>query len=471
MKSIPTMHSRLRSRHAAALLALVTLASSASADTFYWEGTSGNSSINTNWVTTAGGGTNPGSAPNSLNDDLVFNRTGQNGVNTVTLDANLAAKSLTVNSTGATTLEQNLSSRTLTIGTGGITVNAGAGAVRISTNATNPSMQVNVTGNQTWSNLSGNTLIVRLLRSATDAGPVALTLNAGTTAGAITFEQTISDTVDNPLSIVVDSAGSARVNMASSTYRGGTTINRGTLQTTGNLGTGSIQLGNTTGNANANFNVNSTGFTNNIIVRSGSAGVKTLSTINAAGVLSGSLTLNDNLALSASGSLTTFSGAISGTGDIVKSGTGALTFSGANTSSGDLTINTGGFTLAPTTGSLTFYIGADDVNNQVNGTTTGAVAFNGTFNLNLSGASLVDGNSWTLVSLASTVETYGTGFSLAGFTDTDEDNIWTNGSGLSYSELTGILSYSGAIPEPSTYAVLGGLAALFFASARRRTRS
>ncbi|HEY9248953.1 MAG TPA: PEP-CTERM sorting domain-containing protein, partial [Rariglobus sp.] len=251
-------------------------------------------------------------------------------------------------------------------------------------------------------------------------------------------------------------------------YRGGTTIKRGALSAYGSLGSGAVLLGDTTGSSNATLNVRSataSPFTNNITVRSGSSGTKTLTT-NATGgvVLNGTLTLNDNLTFTAS-TAGTFNGVISGTGNLVKGGTAALALSAANTFSGNLTINTGAFTLTETTGALTFYIGANGMTNQVNGATTGAVAFNGTFNLNLTGASLVDGNSWTLVSLAATAETYGTKFALAGFTQSD--NLWTNGAGLTFSELTGVLSYS-AVPEPSTYALLGGVTTLLLAFGRRR---
>lgn len=469
------MHSLIRSRHTAALLALLPLAAltpSASATTFFWGGVTGNTSTNTNWFTTAGGGTNPLTAPNSIDDDLVFNITGQNGAaSTATVDVNLSAKSLSFDTTAATILTQNSNARTLNLGTGGITVN-GAGAVSIGTNAHTPSLAVQLTDDQTWTNKSTGLLTIRNLKTASGAGAVTLTLSAASTGG-ITFAQAITETASNPLAIEINSAGTGTVTMASSSYSGGTTIKQGNLlfssatNPTGTLGTSAIQLGDTAGNTSATFTVRSLGFTNNIIVNSGSSGTKTIITNqNGGAVLNGTLTLNDNLALTSTtdGTLT---GVISGSGDLVKGGAAALTLSGTNTFSGDLTINTGAFTLAETTGSLTFYIGANGDTNQVNGTTTGAVAFNGTFNLNLTGAALADGNSWTLVSLASTAETYGDGFSITDFTQAGD--IWTNG-GFSYNELTGVLSYS-AVPEPSTYALLGGFTTLLFAVGRRRTRA
>jgi autotransporter-associated beta strand protein len=239
------------------------------------------------------------------------------------------------------------------------------------------------------------------------------------------------------------------------------------LSTFGTLGSGAVLLGDTTGTGNATLNVRATiasGFANNITVRAGSSGTKTITTNQTGGVnLAGTVTLEDNLTIT---TFTdgTFSNTISGTGDIVKTGNGALTFSGDNTFTGDLTVSTGAFTLAEE-GSFTFKIGANNVGNQINGATAGAVALDGTFIFDLSGASLVDGNSWALVSI-SAAETYGENFSIAGFAPETGD-VWSNGAGFTYTESTGVLAYT-AVPEPSTVALLGGFGSLFVAFARRR---
>jgi autotransporter-associated beta strand protein len=452
----------------AALLTLLTTGSSAYADTFYWGNNAytGDAATAGNWFTTAAGNTGATAAPNSLNDDLFFNTTAANTIGgDISVNANFSARSLTFNTSGATRLVQS-GSPIVSLGSGGITLGASSGNVTL---GTGNFLNTRVTTSQTWTNNSSSTLTVRSLSTNADTGAVSLTLNA-TGSGGILFSQNISDSsATDSMAVVIDSTGSGTVTMngTANSYRGGTTIKQGALTTFGTLGSGGVLLGETTGNARATLNIRATiasGFNNNITVRSGSSGTKTLTTNQTGGVaFSGTLTLNDNLTLT---TFTdgTFNNIISGTGNLVKGGNSALTFAAANTFSGNLTVNTGAFTLDEP-GALTFYIGANGGSNQVNGTTTGAVAFNGTFNLNLSDASLVDGNSWTLVSLASTAETYGSGFSITGFTQAND--IWTNGSGLSFSELTGILSYS-AVPEPSTYALLGGLVTLLFAVARRR---
>lgn len=106
---------------------------SAQATTIVWDGTDASWNTNTNWSTALGSTTpDPAAVPGAL-DDVIFNNTATNGNETVTLDANQAAKSLTFNNTGTTALTAGGTARTLTFGTGGlsvgITVASGAGAV------------------------------------------------------------------------------------------------------------------------------------------------------------------------------------------------------------------------------------------------------------------------------------------------------------------------------------------------------
>lgn len=159
----------------------------------------------------------------------------------------------------------------------------------------------------------------------------------------------------------------------------------------------------------------------------------------------------------------TFSGTIGGQLAITKSGTGTHTFSGTSTASGDITVSAGTYALG-STGTLTFYIGANGVNNKVTG--LGTATFDGTFSFNLSGASLMDGNSWTIADVAT--QSFSSTFAVSGFTQSND--VWTNGAGLTFSEATGILSYS-AIPEPSAFALLGGVAGLCVVGLRRRRRA
>ncbi|MDR1242432.1 MAG: autotransporter-associated beta strand repeat-containing protein, partial [Deltaproteobacteria bacterium] len=171
------------------------------------------------------------------------------------------------------------------------------------------------------------------------------------------------------------------------TYGGGTTVNAGTL-----AGDTTSLQGDITNNAQVEFNQTGAGTYAGIMSGSGSltktgTGTLTLSGTNtysggttvSAGTLAGNIAANTNLtvaggaaydgtgaartvnALNGSGNIINgngltaqsgaFSGVISGTGGIEKTGTGTLTLSGTNTFTGPLSIDTGGLTLG-TGGSL-----------------------------------------------------------------------------------------------------------------------
>jgi autotransporter-associated beta strand protein len=184
----------------------------------------------------------------------------------------------------------------------------------------------------------------------------------------------------------------------------------------------------------------------------------------------------------------TFNGSISGEGNLVLgAGTslggvsGTYTIAGAATHFGDTRIfsSTDGANkatfLLDEAGALTFYIGANGVNNRVaavNGAGIGANApmatFAGTFNFDLSGAAAAPGSSWTIVDLASlsTLTSFSGSFQVAGFTQVND--VWSNGV-YQFNESTGVLSVV-AIPEPSSFAALLGLASVGCAATRRRRR-
>ncbi len=329
----------------AAIASILLVGQGAQAGTLYWG--KGGASTNpdnlwttaANWYTDAGETVVSSSVP-LITDDVFFNTTGDNALGgTISITNTIAAKSLTFNTSVATTLSQS-GNRTFTLGSGGITVNSGAGNAGLGT-STN-SLSVQLTDSQNWVNNSTSLLNVRSLRSADSApGPVVLTLNAANT-GNISFSLGITESATKTLGIIVDSASTGSVTMVASTYTGGTTVKRGILSSSGNVGAGAISLGVAAGADDARLNLTGAA-SNNVTVQTG-AGLRTLSG-SGSGDFQGDILLNKDVELGSlsSGSTVAYSGDISGTGNLTIKRLGAatnstITMSGLNSYTGKTTI-------------------------------------------------------------------------------------------------------------------------------------
>lgn len=134
--------------------------------------------------------------------------------------------------------------------------------------------------------------------------------------------------------------------------------------------------------------------------------------------------------------------------------TGVFTLSGPNSYTGNTTMGQEFASLVlDTTSSLAFAPTTNGVTNQITAlvdqnTGTGTTSINGTFAVDLSGADLTDGNSWTLVDSANLNETYGGSFlitnGVVSFTaDTPVANQWQlvdGGNTWTFDEATGVLA-------------------------------
>lgn len=236
-------------------------------------------------------------------------------------------------------------------------------------------------------------------------------------------------------SVVIGAGDTLKWNLAAGTGNGTLNLNSGTLSSYG------FSKVNTTGTSTINLNggtLRSLGSATNWLDDLANTSVN---------VLAGGAIIDSN------GFTFTISEALldgGGGGGLTKNGLGTLTLAGANTFAGNTVVNGGSLTLSSTS-ELRFVIGASGVNNSVGG--TGGVSFNGLFKFDLSAAASV--GTWNVVSVSTLSESFGSTFSVDGFTD-NLDGTWSQGD-FTFSELTGTLT---AVPEPGTL----GLALLAAAS-------
>ncbi len=247
------------------------------------------------------------------------------------------------------------------LGTGDITDNAtlALNAVGDFDNAISGSGKVEKSGDDTLTLSGSNTYTGgTLISSGTLVASNVEALGTGDVTDNATLELNTSGTFDNAISgsgQVVKSGDKMLTLSGANSYSGGTLISDGTLVASNveSLGTGDV-----TNNATLELNTGGD-FTNNIsgsgqVVKSGddalalsgansytggtliSSGTLVASNVNALG--SGDVTDNAVLELNTGG---TFDNAISGSGQVEKSGDGTLTLSGSNTYTGGTLISDG----------------------------------------------------------------------------------------------------------------------------------
>ena len=146
----------------------------------------------------------------------------------------------------------------------------------------------------------------------------------------------------------------------------------------------------------------------------------------------------------------------------------STTLNGLNTYTGNTNITSSGATFnLGTTGGLTFHIGDNGVNNWINGVGGATVNLDGLFTFDLTNAAIEDDNLWNIVEAGDLVETFGSTFSVTGFTEAS--NVWSRLDGnntWTFTESTGVLSLT-VVPEPGI-AWSGALGIIVLLRRRRR---
>ena len=242
---------------------------------------SGAWSTNSARWTTDGGATHH--AWSNGNDAAVFIAAG--GSSTVTVSNGISAHGLTI---AINVSAYSFTGGTLTIGNGGITAYESTGV----------SNALNVGGFETWSVTTGKTL--------TAGGPVSLSIHTLTVTGSGT----------TVLSGVVSDVGNDPINSAF-------LFDTGLIQKTGD---GTLTL------------LNSNIFTGGAMIRGGVVQLGDGVSVN--GMIVGNI--DDNATLTfANSSSQTYGGVITGTGTVIKAGSGLLSVTGSNAYSGGTVINGG----------------------------------------------------------------------------------------------------------------------------------
>lgn len=421
----PTRRNSLAGNLLLASSIFLSLGAAADAGSVYWDtnglangsgaatGTWGASAF---WTTTEVGNVATSGTLPTANDD-VFVAAGTSGTTgTITIDTTKVAGSLTLQEPATGTGVTISGGTSLTLG-GGTTATkglfvSGNGAHTVSTplilsgantiqNAGTGTLTVNggITGTGDLALRNNNTGATGINISSQPVNNIGAISNTGTNTGTVVLGNANGSPGTgsaglgaNVTSFSQDSANSPFqfLNANNSAYTGAYNINAGTLQFSGTNTTGTItsinaasviNLGATSGNAAATLaignNAVSGKLNNNINVRAGSTGVKTMITVSTSTnfATSGLVTLDDNLTLTPPGLTTfgfTFNNSIvdgsSGPKGITKSGAGSVYLAASNTFSGATSLTNGTLQLTGANGSLP--------------NTSGITVLGGTFQLN-----------------------------------------------------------------------------------------
>lgn len=272
------------------------------AATVYWDGSGGGWDTVGSWSTASGATTPDPDAVPGEGDDAVFNIATVNTAQTVSLNGDQSANSITNSTTGSVTFVGGGADRTLTLGAGGF-ARTGNAATAIGSPTAGQRVNVIVGADQTWLNtVSGSDVAVSNAVAAAPTGDGTttniLTLNAASKgfvfAGSGSAAALVDGAAGRRLALVKNGSGAVTL-YATNAYGGGTTLNAGTiiLAAANALGSGPVVLAGGTLQHNV-----STTLTNDLVARAGTS--STVYGYATGGlVLTGKLTGSGNVSSSA----------------------------------------------------------------------------------------------------------------------------------------------------------------------------
>lgn len=434
-----------------------------------FQGTSGN----TNHITI--GGTKTLTLAGGATPTITLNLPSRNATISATLAGTQGLATTNSSNTVLTLSGNNIYSGVTTVTSGVLTIGhnnalgaAGTGnGTTVSSNGTLILANgIKITGETLTLNASSSTSGALQTSGAAEWAGNILLNNSNSRIGTsnASSQLTVSGVIGNGTSgnLIISGLGTT-VLSGVNTYTGSSLIYRGTLKLDGGndrLPTGTaFSLGGTTDNSTFDLNGRNQQLAQ-IISFGTQASTRTITNSSAT---ASTLTLDsstDASFLGAGSAATVLSGKLS----LVKNGTFNQTLATTNSYTGNTTINAGTLTLADDA-TMTFFIGANGVNNRILG--TGSLALNGDFIFDLANAAAANGNTWLIASFSTLTESIGGTFTVRNFTKAG--SIWYLGD-YHFSELTGVLSYGAAVPEPSTCAALAGAVALGLCALRRPAR-
>ena len=379
-----------------------------------------------------------------------------------TITSNMASRTVTINAVLNGSEGLNLSSTSTALILGGANTYSGvttvtSGAITISNNN---ALGATGTGNETTVTSSGTLVLangvkvtgetVGLANSTANSSGTMIASGSAEWAGGVLINSTNTRVGTNDVSSQLTISGviangtnngifisglGTTVLSGANTYTGNTQIYRGTLKLDGGnnrLPTGTaVTMGGSTDAPT--FDLNGRNQQVASIIDGTSTSNRTIT--NTSGTAS-TLTLNGSTTASFAGTGNT---TITGNLSLIKDGSFSQTLAKVNSYTGNTTINTGTLILSDNS-TMTFFIKGNGVNNGISG--AGGITLDGDFIFDLSGASLVNGNSWNIINVGTLAETFGATFTVQGFTN--NIGVWTNGN-LKFTQSTGVLE---VVPEP-----------------------